>query len=651
MRGTDVRLITVWLVCLLPVTSAAAAPKLSGAKIEPATAWVGDHVVATVAVEDSAKEVAEVEAVVVEYPGYKFPLNDRGEGDDQSAGDGIWTGGTDVPPEALLPGTYHIAISPRNAAGKPFKVEDEHVRYLRATVALTLQPPEPPAPRGPRLADARIRPASIRIGEHVVGTVAVDDPARQVAAVEAVVAQAPDYMFRLNDAGENGDEVAGDGIWTFALDVDAPPGVYHIDFVAHGAAGDALRVDGQLVKATAVIEIRSDDALTGEQQRAAAQRMSWWRDARFGMFIHWGVYAIPARGEWIMHDAKIPAEEYARFADQFKPTRYNPGEWIARAQDAGMKYMVLTTRHHDGFSLFDSKVSSFTAPKTAAGRDLIRQYADACHEAGIKVGFYYSLLDWRYQAYWDGPDKDPQAWAEFIKYVHAQVRELMTNYGKIDILWYDGGWPYGPLAWQSSELNAMVRRLQPDIIINNRSMLPEDFDTPEQKIEASDRPWESCMTMNDAWGYVPSNARYKRTDQLIQNLVRCVSGGGNYLLNVGPKPDGTFPAMAVMRLKQIGRWMKVNSESIYGAGPAPFAADEAIGLTTAKSNTVYLHVFKWPGEEIEIAGVKVPVTSAKLLASGERVSVKQQGERLVLRDLPRRAPDPWDSVIAIEVKQ
>jgi len=392
-----------------------------------------------------------------------------------------------------------------------------------------------------------------------------------------------------------------------------------------------------------------------KQKAADAARMKWWTDARFGMFIHWGVYAIPARGEWVMHTEKIPADKYALFANRFKPTRYDPAAWVAMAKDAGMKYMVLTSRHHDGFSLFDSRVSSFTAPKTAASRDLIRAYVDACHKAGMKVGFYYSLLDWRYQAYWDGPEKDPQGWAELIKYVHAQVRELMTNYGRIDILWYDGGWPHDANAWQSQKLNAMVRRLQPHIIINNRSQLPEDFDTPEQEIKASTRPWESCMTMNDNWGYVPGNGKYKSTATLIRNLVRCVSGGGNYLLNVGPKPDGTFPAMAQMRLKQVGRWMKVNGEAIYGCGRcaacgrAPFA-DEALGLTTAKGDTVYLHLFQWPGETVQVPGLNVSVTSAKVLATGDRVSVKQDGDRLTLSNLPSRAPDRWDSVIAIRIK-
>ena len=506
------------------------------------------------------------------------------------------------------------------------------------------------AAAAPRLSDAKIEPAVANIGDRVVATIAVADPANEVAQVEAIVAESPAITFPLGDDGRNGDKAAGDGVWTLALDVpDAPPGIYHIDFVAQDRSGTVFQTDGRPVKATAAFEVRpvAEQALAEDPQHAS-QRMKWWSDARFGMFIHWGAYAIPARGEWVMYAEKIPADTYARFADEFKPTRYDPAAWVALAQEAGMKYMVLTARHHDGFSLFDSKVSNFTAPKTAAGRDLVREYVEACHRAGMKVGFYYSLLNWRYPAYLAGPDKDPAGWAEFLRYVHAQVRELMTNYGKIDILWYDGEWPYGPRAWQSVKLNAMVRRLQPKIIINNRSALPEDFDTPEQEIKASDRPWESCMTMNDNWGYVPGNAKYKSTAQLIQNLVRCVSGGGNYLLNVGPRPDGTFQLLAQMRLKQIGRWMRVNGESIHGAGRAPFA-DEAVGLTTAKGSTVFLHLFNWRGERVSLAGVNVPVVSARLLANGEPVTVKQDGGRLILGGLPRRAPDPWDTVVALTV--
>lgn len=383
----------------------------------------------------------------------------------------------------------------------------------------------------------------------------------------------------------------------------------------------------------------------------AASHATWFNEARFGMFIHWGVYAIPARGEWVMHVERIPKEEYAPLAQQFNPTRYDPTEWAALAKRAGMKYMVLTTRHHDGFCLFDSQVSDFTAVKTAGRRDLVAEYVEACRDAGLQVGFYYSLLDWRWPAYWAGPEKDRKGWKTFVQYVHAQVRELCTQYGTIDVLWYDGGWPYDAKAWRSQELNAMVRELQPNILINNRSQLPEDFDTPEQHIAASQtgRNWETCMTMNDNWGYSAGDRNWKSTGQIIQNLVRCASGGGNFLLNVGPKPDGTIPKPSIKRLKKVGAWMDVNGESIYGAEGCPFGGG-MIGLTTAKGNTVYLHVFRWPGEEVCIAGVKNKVLSAHLLATGDQASVEQQKDRLFIRNLPKKAPDRHDSVIVLELR-
>lgn len=384
----------------------------------------------------------------------------------------------------------------------------------------------------------------------------------------------------------------------------------------------------------------------------ANPNLAWFHEARFGMFIHWGVYALPARGEWVMHVERIPKEEYAPLAQQFSPHKYRPEEWVAVAQAAGMRYMVLTSRHHDGFSLFDSQVSDFTAPKTAAGRDLIAEYVEACRAADMKIGFYYSLLDWRYQAYHDGPEKDPGGWAELVEYVHAQVRELCDNYGKIDVLWYDGAWPWEAEHWRSAELNAMVRQLQPHILINNRSKLPEDFDTPEQRIDFSDpgRAWESCMTLNDHWGYAAGDHNWKSVRQIIFNLVRCASGAGNYLLNVGPRADGTIPEESVQRLQQVGAWMKVNSESIYGSERCPFGGG-TVGMTTAKGNTVYLHVLYWPGEEVCIPGVKSKVNAARILTSGQEAEVEQmaQGGRLFLRGLPVHAPDPYDTVIVLEL--
>ncbi len=380
-------------------------------------------------------------------------------------------------------------------------------------------------------------------------------------------------------------------------------------------------------------------------------RGEWFNEARFGMFIHWGVYSIPARGEWVRYVERIPSAEYEKLAAEFNPKKYNPEDWVDLAQEAGMKYMVLTTRHHDGYSLFDSQVSDFTAPKTAAKRDLVAEYVEACRKKGMRIGFYYSLLDWRYRAYFDGPQKDPDGWAEFRDYVHAQVRELCTNYGKIDVMWYDGAWPWKPEDWRSAELNAMVRKLQPDILINNRSRLPEDFGTPEQKIEPSkeaERMWETCMTMNDNWGYSAADENWKSVRQLIMNLVRCAKDGGNYLLNVGPKPDGTIPLPSVTRLKEIGKWMNVNGESIYGSERCNLSGG-MIGMTTAKGTTAYLHVFRWPGRQITIASLKNKVLSAHLLATGEDVEAEQQEDRVFLKNLPAEPPDPYDSVIALKL--
>jgi len=377
-------------------------------------------------------------------------------------------------------------------------------------------------------------------------------------------------------------------------------------------------------------------------------RMQWWEEARFGMFIHWGVYAIPARGEWVMYQEHIPHAEYAPLAREFNPAKFDPDAWVRLAREAGMRYMVLTTRHHDGFSLFDSQVSDFTAPKTAAKRDLVRAYVEACHRGGMRVGFYYSLLDWRYGAYFRGPQKDPEGWAKLVEYVHAQVRELCTNYGKIDILWYDGGWPYTAEDWRSAELNAMVRSLQPDILINNRSQLPEDFDTPEQYIHASPpgRPWEACMTLNDSWGYNAADDNWKTPKQVIAYLVRCANGGGNLLLNVGPKPDGTIPPESERILRQVGEWLQRNGGSIYGTARCPLST--STGLCTLKGYTLYVHVLRWPGKELVVPRLLSPVRSVHLLADGKSVKFEQKGDRLFLSGLPGRAPDPLDAVLVVE---
>lgn len=379
------------------------------------------------------------------------------------------------------------------------------------------------------------------------------------------------------------------------------------------------------------------------------ERLKWFVEARFGMFIHWGLYSLLGRAEWVMYLEDIPREEYARYASIFRAERYSPEEWAECAKEAGMRYMVMTTRHHDGFSLFDTKYSDFKSTRTPAGRDLIGEYVDACRREGLKVGIYYSLLDWRWDAYRKGPD-DAKEWERFLEYVHGQVEELCSNYGRIDILWFDGNWPYKPEHWRAEELLNKVRKLQPHIIVNNRTGLPGDFDTPEQHVPwwaPPQRAWETCMTTNDSWGYFEGDRNWKTPRQVISTLVTVVSMGGNLLLNVGPRGDGSFPPEAVELLSHVGAWMRRNGESIYGARGAPFTT--TVGPVTAKGNTAFVHALRWPGKRITVARVGNSVKSAYLLATGKEVRFVQEGSRVHLEGLPVLPPDPYDTVIALEL--
>jgi len=410
---------------------------------------------------------------------------------------------------------------------------------------------------------------------------------------------------------------------------------------------------------------------------------AWWQEARFGMFIHWGLYAIPARGEWVRFNERYGDETYRAYAREFDPVDYRPREWAALARQAGMKYAVMTTKHHDGFCLFDSKLTDFKATKTPAGRDLIREYVDAFRAEGLRVGFYHSLLDWNHPHYpvnrlhprfEDQEAKaQPRDFAKYLEYLHGQVRELLTNYGKIDIMWFDFSFDeMSGEKWRGTELVKMVRKLQGDIVLNNRladreknvkeAMKYGDFHTPEQAVPAAPctdedgNPllWESCMTLNAHWGYARDDHDYKSCAQVVHTLVECVSKNGNLLLNVGPTARGEIPPESVERLEAVGRWMHGNSASIYGSGAAEFAKPDW-GRYTQKGGTLYAHVFEKPTYPVTLMGLAGRVRRARVVADGSEVDIRKPwmvgpNTRDAFLNLPGpKLLDELDTVVALEL--
>src|SRR5690349_8291017 len=402
----------------------------------------------------------------------------------------------------------------------------------------------------------------------------------------------------------------------------------------------------QLMAAGASAASTTYAAAGGDADREA--RMKWWHEARFGMFIHWGLYSVLGRHEWVMENEGIPVAEYEQIAKRFKPKPNAARDWAKLAKQAGQKYMVMTTKHHEGFCLFDSKLTDYCAPKQGPGRDLVKEYVEAARAEGMRVGFYYSLMDWHHP---DGARcaNDEQARRRFVDYIHGQIRELLTNYGKIDILWYDVAWPLDAQGWESQKMNDMVLQLQPDIIVNNRNLLPGDFGTPEQEIvaEKEGRDWEACMTMNESWGYHKADDNWKSPKTIVRNLVTCARDGGNYLLNIGPKPDGSIPEESVRILNTVGAWVDKNGGTIYGADRCKVRESEFADFSR-KGNMLYIHVYFWPGETVSIGGLQPRVKSAKLLVTGKPVNFRQEDFRVQFTGLPATAPDNPVTVIAAE---
>jgi alpha-L-fucosidase len=374
------------------------------------------------------------------------------------------------------------------------------------------------------------------------------------------------------------------------------------------------------------------------------RRMKWWTEARFGMFVHFGLYSQLGRHEWVMNRERIPIKEYDRLARTFNPKPGCPREWARLAKKAGMKYMVLTTRHLEGFCLWDSKENGFNSVRLGPHRDIVAEYVAACREFGLKCGLYYSLVDWRH------PDvhrcsRNEKARRRLCDYTYTLVQELMSNYGKIDILWYDGGWPLSePDRWESDKLNAMVRRLQPDILLNDRLNSQGDFSTPEEHITAAQagKSWEACMTFNGSWGWRPTPlADWLPARKVVTMLKDVAAGQGNLLLNIGPRPDGSVPPEAVERLTAVGRWTSKYGEAIYGKVDRPERLEfwSGCGTWTRKGKDCYFWVYNWPGETLAIGGIHSKVKSVRLMPEGRPLRFKQEHRRLLVRGLPKTCPD------------
>jgi alpha-L-fucosidase len=388
--------------------------------------------------------------------------------------------------------------------------------------------------------------------------------------------------------------------------------------------------------------------------RNRERRMAWWHDARFGMFVHWGLYAQLGRHEWVMNRERIPLADYEKLAATWKPKPRPAREWAALAQKAGMKYMVMTTKHHEGFCLWDTAQTDYNAAKRGPGRDLVAEYVDACREFGLRIGFYYSLMDWHHP---DGARcaKDGAARRRFLDFTQGCVRELCMNYGKIDILWYDVSWPLkSPELWESAKMNAMVRELQPHIIINNRSQLPEDFGTPEEHVvaEGKGRAWEACMTFNGSWGYMPSAIDWRPVREVLGLLQNCASGQGNLLLNIGPKPDGSVPEEAVPRLEAVGKWLAQNGEAVYGKVDRTGGLLEWLpcGQWTLKGKAAYFWCRCWPGKELALGGFRTKLERASYLVGGKPIAFEQTSDRIVLKGLPKSSPDKIAGVTILKLE-
>ncbi len=398
----------------------------------------------------------------------------------------------------------------------------------------------------------------------------------------------------------------------------------------------------------------------------------WFQDAKFGMFIHWGVYSLLGNGEWVMHRTKMTVDAYEKLPPTFNPVKFDADAWAKLAKDAGMKYITITSKHHDGFAMFDSKVSTYDiVDGTPYGKDVLKMLAEACRRHGIKLFFYHSHLDWHHPDYYPrgrtgqhSGRPDSGQWYRYLDYMDAQVRELCTNYGEIGGIWFDGWWDKKEADWRLGKTYGMIHRLQPKALIgNNHHVLPfpgEDFqmferDLPGEStaswnkdVKIGDLPRETCDTINKSWGYSKNDRAYKSTKQLIHYLVRSAGYDANLLLNVGPKPDGTIQDEMVERLREMGRWVAKNGATIYGTRGGPFPPAKW-GATTHQDGRIFVHVLEWTGGTVKAPPIRTRILNATTFHGGKPVKVRQEAKATVL-EIPEEARDDIDTIVVLSVK-
>jgi alpha-L-fucosidase len=400
---------------------------------------------------------------------------------------------------------------------------------------------------------------------------------------------------------------------------------------------------------------------------------AWFQEARFGMFIHWGVYSVLGQGEWVMHEKRLPIAEYEKIPPQFNPTQFDPASWVALAKAAGMRYITITSKHHDGFAMFDSKVSDYDiVDRTPYKRDVLEMLAEECRKQGIRLFFYHSQLDWHHPDYfprgatgqWSGRPESGE-WYRYLDYMDGQLRELLTGYGAIGGIWFDGWWDKPEADWRLGKTYSLIHGLQPAALVgSNHHRRPnpgEDFQMFEKDLpghntagwndqaEVGQLPLEMCETINNSWGYNKDDKRHKSTKELVQLLVKAAGYDANLLLNIGPKPDGTIQPEFVERLREVGTWLSANGESIYGTrgGPVP---PRPWGVTTQKGSRVYVHVLDWPDKVLALPRPKRPVRSARFLKDGRKAAFQEDADALLLR-LDPSAVDPIDTVLVLELAE